>query len=411
MQRTKLLFVHSNFPAQFGFVATAAAEAGAQCVAIGSRTARSVEGVETVLRWSNKRGTTRNIFPLSVRAEADLMRGRAAAACALELKASGFAPDLIVGHPGWGETLFLREIFPAVKQILYGEFYYHSRGADVGFDLGFPVPAVDEQFRVYAKNATLALALADADRIVCPTPFQAGLFPKVFQALATVIHEGVDTDTVIRQPRARVRLPNGEVLDDAKPVITFVSRHLEPLRGFHILMRALPAVLDSLPDAQILVIGDDRKGYGPVAPEDTTWKAQLLKELADRLDLSRVHFLGRVPHAEMLAAFSISRAHVYYSYPFVLSWSLFEAMACECMIIASDTAPLHDVIANGRNGVLVDFFDVAALSEVLIRCCRRPREFDAMRGAARTTILERFDRRRHSLPAWRRLLESLSAAG
>jgi glycosyltransferase involved in cell wall biosynthesis len=409
MLRGKLLFVHTNFPAQFGPVAMAAAEAGAQCVVIGSETARGVEGVEPVLRWSLKRGTTSNIFPLAVRAEADLLRGRAAADCALQLKAEGFEPDVIVGHPGWGETLFLREIFPAAKQLLYGEFYYHASGADVGFDPEFPAVAGEEPFRVHAKNATLAMALAEADQIVCATPFQASLLPSVFQPRTAIIHEGVETQSVVRRRSARVRLQSGQILDDSKPVVTFVNRHLEPLRGFHIFMRALPALLDSVPDAHALVIGDNRKGYGQAAPDGATWKERLVGELGDRLDFSRVHFLGRVRHAELLAAFSISRAHVYYTYPFVLSWSLLEAMACECLIIGSDTAPLHDVITHGRNGILLDFFDVAALSDTLIQCCRRPREFDPMRAAARATILDRFDRQRHGLPAWQTLLDSMVA--
>ena len=254
------------------------------------------------------------------------------------------------------------------------------------------------------------MALAEADQIVCATPFQASLLPSVFEPRTIIIHEGVETELVVRQRSAQVRLPSGQILDDLKPVVTFVNRHLEPLRGFHIFMRALPALLDSVPDSHALIIGDNRTGYGPAAPKGATWKERLVGELGDRLDHSRVHFLGRVPYAEMLAAFSIARAHVYYTYPFVLSWSLLEAMACECLIIGSDTAPLHDVIVPGRNGILLDFFDVAALSEALIRCCRRPGDFDPMRAAARATILDRFDRQRHSLPAWQTLLDSMAAA-
>ena len=200
-------------------------------------------------------------------------------------------------------------------------------------------------------------------------------------------------------------MPGEKTLDASRPVITFVNRHLEPLRGFHVFMRALPAVLDAVPEAQVLVIGDDKKGYGREPPDGTTWKAHILDELRGRLDFSRVHFLGRIPRAELIAALSISRAHVYYTYPFVLSWSLLDAMACECLVIGSDTRPLHDVIENGHNGILLDFFDVAALSETLIECCREPNRFEALRRAARSTILDSYDRQRHSIPAWQKLLE------
>ncbi len=181
-----VLFVHNNFPAQFGFLAEALSAEGWQAAAIASSTGRDVNGIR-LLRWQLKRGTTKGIFRQAVRAEADLMRGRAAAECALALSKEGFKPDLIIGHPGWGETVFLKEIFPDARQIVYGEFYYRSRGVDFGFDPEFGAPTIDDRLVVHAKNATTAMAYLEADRIVCPTRFQASLLPQL-PAIASFDH-------------------------------------------------------------------------------------------------------------------------------------------------------------------------------------------------------------------------------
>lgn len=405
-----ILFVHSNFPGQFGFIAAEMRRAGVPCAAIASETGRELAGIP-LLRWRAGRGTTPGLFPPATRAEADMIRGRAAAECALRLKAAGFDPDLVVGHPGWGETLFLKEVFPAAKLILHGEFFYRSEGLDVGFDPEFGAPDFDERLRVQAKNATLALALAEADRIVCPTAFQASVLPPVFAPRVSVIHEGVDTDAVRRRAGAAVTLPSGRVLDGSVPVITFVNRRFEPLRGFHVFLRALPALLAAVPEAEALLIGSDEPGgYGRAPPDGTTWKEHYLAELGPALDPARVHFLGRVPHGDMVDAFSISAAHVYYTYPFVLSWSLLEAMAADCVVLASDTAPVRDAVTHGLNGILNDFFDVPALSDAMIAACRTPDAFRELRSEARASVVARFDRSRICRPAWLGLIGEVRRA-
>lgn len=404
-----VLFVHNNFPGQFGAIATALKAAGDRCVAIGSHTARGVPGLP-VVRWKSSRGTTSGILPTAIRAEIDLIRGQAAAQCAVQLKDKGFDPELIIGHPGWGETLFIKEIFPKAKQIAHGEFYYRTEGADVGFDPEFGPLDLATRMRVHAKNMGVALAYAEADRIVCPTEFQASLLPEVFRDRVTLIHEGVDTDQVQPNPQATFELEDGRVLDRSASVVTFINRRFEPLRGFHIFMRALPKLLEAAPNTQVLMIGGKGTGgYGGQAPDGKTWTEIMLGELGGRLDLSRVHFVGAVPWPRMLAALSISSAHVYYTYPFVLSWSLLEAMASECLVIGSDTAPVRDALQEGRNGVLLDFFDVDALSQAMIEAVRRPEAFGHLRRAARRTVLERFDRRRVCNPAWLDLVADVRA--
>lgn len=406
MATKRILFVHQNFPGQFPHIANAARVKGYKLAAIaGPDSKGGFPGVD-VRRWKLDRGTTKGIFDPATRAEADLLRGCAAAEVASLFKKDGFIPDLIVGHPGWGEMLMLNEIFPGVPQIAFGEFYYLTRGGDVNFDREFEPESLQSDLRCHAKNMGLALSYAMADKIVCPTPFQASTLPDVYQAKVVTLHEGVDVGRARRKPNAKLKLPNGKVLDGSRPVITFINRNFERLRGFHIFMRALPELLERQPDAQIVIIGRDAaKGYGGAIAGGQTWKEKMLEELGDRLDLDRIHFMGAVPHGEMIDALSISWAHVYYTYPFVLSWSLVEAMACECLVLGSDTAPVRDAITPGVDGVLNDFFDVKALSEAMVRACETPEAFAEMRKQARLRALALFDRETVGVPGWMKLIE------
>lgn len=403
-----VLFVHNGWPGRFTPVAQALLAKGWSGALINETTGQNIPGIKT-LQWKTPRGSTPGVFAPAVRAEADLIRGRAAAQCALQLQADGFAPDLIIGHPGWGEMTFLRDIFPKAPQIQIGEFYYLSSGADFDFDPEFGAPTADARFRVHAKNAVLALSYLGADRIVAPTPFQASVLPEQLKPRVRVIHEGVDTSQARRIDQAALRL--GDVtLDRSTPVVTFINRRFEPLRGFHIFMRALPDFLEARPDAHVLVIGADQAGgYGTPAPAGKTWKAVLLEEVGARLDAKRVHWLGRVDYPQLLAALSLSWAHVYLTYPFVLSWSLLDAMACEALLIASDTAPVRDVIVDGQNGLLTSFFDHKALAEKMAAACADPRRFDPLRRAARESVVRNYDRDTVCNPAWLKLIEETLA--
>ncbi|WP_426050880.1 glycosyltransferase [Brevundimonas sp. SL161] len=407
LSKKRILFIHQNFPGQFPHIAAAAVKAGHKLAAIGGQTAKGQPGVD-LRRWTLTRGSTAGIFDAAVRAEADLMRAQAAVEVAVRLKADGFVPDLIVGHPGWGETIQMSEVFPGVPQILFGEFFYRSHGADVNFDPEFETSTLVGDLRVNAKNLGLAMAYSGAEVIVCPTPFQASHIPTAFQHRVKIVHEGVDIGRAARRPNARVKLSGGRFLDGSKPVITFVNRTFERMRGFHIFMRALPAFMAACPDAEILMIGTDGgRGYGGPLPGGETWKQRMLAEVGKRLDLDRVHFTGALAHSDLMAALSISWAHVYYTYPFVLSWSLTEAMACECLILGSDTAPVRDAITTGQNGILNDFFDVEALTRALVTACETPEAFVSMRKAARKTALALFDRETVGVPSWMALIEEV----
>lgn len=407
MPNRKILIVHQNFPGQFPHIVQELLARGDEVAAIGGPTARPVDAVPLV-QWTAARGTTPNLFYQAVRAEADLIRASGALRAALTIKDRGFEPDLIVAHPGWGETIHLRSIFPDVPQLVLGELFYRAKGLDTDFDPEFDSQTLSDALRVRAKNATHTLALIDANRIVCPTRFQADSFPVVFQPMIEIIHEGVDTERARRAP-AVLECRDGTRLDGSAPVITFINRRFEPLRGFHIFMRALPDFLKACPEAHIVLIGEEQGvSYGQALPEGEEWKGRMLAELGDRIDLRRVHFLGRIDHRRMIDALSISWAHVYYTYPFVLSWSLLEAMACECLILGSDTAPVRDAIEPGVNGLLNGFFDVEALTMAMTRAVREPRAFDALRKAARQTAVRRFDTRTVGLPGWMRLIDELA---
>lgn len=408
MPSRRILIVHQNFPGQFLQIAEALRSRGDQVVALGGMSARAVADIP-LFQWQHGQGTTQNIFYQAIRAEADLIRANAAAQAALAIRERGFVPDLIIAHPGWGEATHLRSVFPTARQLVFGEIYYTPNGLDTNFDPEFGVPSLADDMRIHAKNAVQVLQLTTADRIICPTYFQADSFPVLFQPMIEVIHEGVDTERAKRRP-ASLELPNGTTLDGTIPVITFINRRFEPLRGFHVFMRALPDFLDACPDAQVVLIGEEAGvSYGRPAPEGMEWKARMLAELGKRLDLSRVHFLGRVEHSRMVDALSISWAHVYYTYPFVLSWSLLEAMACECLILGSDTAPVREVMKDGVNGVLNDFLDIEALTQAMVRAVREPDGFAALRKAARDTVVPRFDSRKTGLPAWLRLIDEMTA--
>jgi glycosyltransferase involved in cell wall biosynthesis len=394
-----VLFAHSNFPGQFAPLAEELVRRRAPVAAVTNTVGRPVPGV-LLAQWSQARQSTPEIHPLALRAERDFLGAEGAFIAACRLKESGFDPDYVVAHPRFGSPLFLREVYPRARHIVHAEFYYHSKGGDGDFDPEFFKPGPESHLKTRALNAPLALAYAEADILVTPTQYQKSLLPTAFRDRAIVIHEGVDAGLAKPDPEARLRLASGLVLDRTRPVVTYVTRRFEPLRGAHIFLRALPRLFEAVPDVQVVAIGsDDPNVYGLRMDAGRTWRGFFLDQLAGQLDLGRLHFTGVLPYNQMLSAMAISTAHVYYTYPFVLSWSVLEAMACECLVIGSNTPPVAEAITSGKNGILLDFFDVEALSDQLIAACRNPDGYGELRREARRTVLERFDREQ-CLAAW-----------
>ena len=406
-QPPRVLFVHNGAPGRFTPLATALLARGWEGALINGPTGTDIPGLRS-LRFALDQPKTLTSYGPARRIEQALLMGRGAAHAAEALRGEGFVPDLIVGHPGWGEMLFLKEVFPGVPQIHLGEYWYHSEGADSNFDPEFPARLLDSRIMTTAQNATLAMSYADAAAIVAPTHFQASLIPASFQPKVHVIHEGIDTATIARHPRGALRLADGTTLDGSAPVISFASRRFEPLRGIHVFMRMLPRFLELAPAAHVLMIGADDPGIYGIAPQGGgTWLAAMKAEVGDRIDWSRVHVLPPLPHVQLHRVFSNVAAHVYLTYPFVLSWSLLEAMACEAVVVGSDTAPVRDAITHGENGLLVDFFDGEAMARQLAEVCAAPARFASLGAAARQTVLERFDRASVCEPAWLELVSAV----
>jgi glycosyltransferase involved in cell wall biosynthesis len=335
-------------------------------------------------------------------------RGRVVAGAAAALRRSGFRPDVMLAHLGWGEALFLKDVFPEAKLLLHCEYFYRAQGADVGFDPEFPPPA-DIGARLRLRNAPLLMALDAADLGITPTRWQHQQFPPGYAPSIRVLHEGIDTDLVKPDPAARFCVPeSGVVLTRSDEVVTYVARNLEPYRGFHSFMRAIPEIQRRRPNTRIVIVGGDEVSYSPRLPAGETYRARMLRELGSRIDQSRVFMPGRISYADYLSLLRISSAHVYLTYPFVLSWSMLEAMAAGCLVIGSRTAPVEEVIRDGENGLLADFFSPQEIANRVEEALSAPARMQAIRERARRTILERYDLKRICLPRQVRLAEELA---
>ncbi|MBN9062944.1 MAG: hypothetical protein BGP06_03745 [Rhizobiales bacterium 65-9] len=386
-----VLFVHNNFPAQFGNLARyLMAQPGVRVRAIATSTAASIEGVETQRYKIAANDVSAHAF--ARRFDQECRRAEQVIYAANAFRAQGFDPALIYVHPGWGEALPLRSLFPRAVIVVYAEFYYQPRGADVGFDPEFDRFGVDGEIRIALRNASTLLALADADEIITPTKWQRDGFPKRMRAGMRVIHDGVDTDALTPTEKSD------------EEIVTYVARNLEPYRGFHSFMRALPKILLARPKAQIHIVGGDSVSYGNPPRHHATWREAMIAELAGKLDMSRISFHGSLPYDRYIALLRRSRVHVYLTYPFVLSWSMLEAMALGLPVIGSDTAPVREVIENNENGLLAPFGDHAAIADKLIDVLAAPARYKSMRDAARRTVVERYDLRRVALPAQQALI-------
>ena len=409
----RILFVHQNFPGQFKHLAPAlAARPGHEVVALTMQKdpPAAWRGVRLV-GYRAGRGSSPTIHPWVGDFEAKAIRGEAAFRAALRLKAEGFTPDAIVAHPGWGESLFLKEVWPDARLGIYCEFHYHAHGADVGFDPEFPAADPGEACRLRLKTVNNLLHFEQADAGLSPTHWQAATFPERFRGKITVVHDGIDTDAVAPDPRVDLTLNGTLRLTRDDEIVTFVNRNLEPYRGYHIFMRALPALLRARPRARVLIVGGDAVSYGARPPQGRSWKEIFLDEVKDRLDPGRVHFLGNLPYEHFIPLLQLSTVHVYLTYPFVLSWSLLEAMSAGCAIVASDTRPLHEAIAHGETGRLVDFFDAGRLAEEVAALLDDPGERARLGQAARRTARERYDLRTVCLPRQMAWVEGLPSAG
>jgi len=386
----RVLVIHQNFPGQFGHLTKMWSQRpGWDVRALGRDTAPGLQGFDRLMRYRLTRSGHPQQHPYLRQMETATLHGQAAARAMLQLRRSGFAPDVILAHPGWGETLYAKDVFSDSRLVHFCEWFYAAEGADVGFDSEFPI-TFDDRARIRTWNALHTLNLTNCDAAISPTHWQKSRHPEIFQPKITVQHEGIDTGALGPDPKARITTPSGVTLRAGDPVITYVARNLEPYRGFHIFMRALERIQREHPRCHALIVGGDEVSYGKRPKDALNWREQMLREV--RLDAARTHFLGKLPYAQYVKVLQVSAAHVYLTYPFVLSWSMLEAMACGAPLIGSDTAPVREQIEDGVNGRLVGFFDVSEIAQRTLDVLNDQSASEDLRRRA-IEHASRFDRR------------------
>lgn len=408
----RILFVHQNFPGQFRHLAVALAAKGHEVVALGTASAaQSFAGVRHVVYAAQPIGTFESKHPLAPGEQgwlSKLGRGDSAARAMRQLQRQGFTPDIVVAHPGWGEALFCKDVFPDAKLLVYAEFYYGASSGDSGFDPEFASHGDVGGELLRMKNTHLLHALSAADAAISPTNFQRQCHPKWAQERIRIVHDGIDTERFKPDREASVHLNTANAtLRSGDEVVTFVARNLEPYRGYHILMRALPLLQRLRPQCRVVIVGGDGVSYGAKPPQGRTWREIFQAEVHRQLDYGRVHFVGKVPHRTLTQLMQVSAVHVYLTYPFVLSWSLLEAMSIGCLVLGSDTAPVREVIEDGRTGFLTNFFDSGLLAQRIADLLERRSGLASVREAARAAVQREFDLFGHCLPAQLALVESL----
>jgi glycosyltransferase involved in cell wall biosynthesis len=385
----RILFLHSNFPAQFRHLATVLANDPNHEVVFGTmRPDGNIPGVKKAL-YKPARDVSPQTHHYARSLESAVLQGQSVCRLAQSLKSNGFEPDIVYGHSGWGPPLFMKDVFPTAQLLCYFEWFYHAHGSDSDFDPSDPLQ-LDDELRIRVKNAPILLDLASCDRGLCPTHWQRQQFPPEFHAKLAVIHDGVDTHYFQPNPGAKLVLPTLNLnLSHVDELITYVARGMEPYRGFPQFMEAVSIIQKRRPKCHVVVVGDDRVAYGKPLPDGKTYKQLMLEKLP--LDLSRLHFTGSLPYGQYLQVLQASSIHIYLTRPFVLSWSMLEAMSAGCLVLGSKTAPVQEMIQDGENGLLVDFFSPNAIADRVDAVFAHPDRLATLRQKARQTIVENYD--------------------
>ena len=382
------LFIHQTIPGQFFQLAKSLAEDKNNKVYFVSRAgAENIPGVEAFrYQFNSKRGPT---HPHLQNLQNGTMAGEAVAAVLLQLERERkLRPDLIYAHPGWGESLFVKELYPDVPLVHYAEFYYHALGAD-SFSTVDEVPEFADFMRLRMKNAVNLLSLETCDRAVTPTEWQWRQQPPRYRPKISVIHDGIDTDAVRPDPATVLYLPDGAELRQGDTVVTYVNRHLEPFRGMFVFAEAAAIVAKKWPACRFLVVGSESgQYYGPHPPKGRTFREMAIERVGAARD--RLYFMGKLAYADFLRVLQVSAAHVYLTRPFVLSWSMLEAMSAGCLVIGAATPPVAEVIHDDENGLLVDPYSPAELAERIDEALTDRARMAELRRAARQTILDKY---------------------
>jgi len=400
-----VLFIHQDMPGQFAHLAAYLARDAANRVVFLTKGKKAAPPGVTPALYTPPSASGSDPFLRGF--ESAVLHGRAVANACLDLQNRGFIPDIIVAHPGWGESLYIKDVIPTAKLISYCEFFYHATGADIGFD---PTEHVDGAMAAMlrTRNAHLLLALEACDHGISPTEWQRSLHPQEYHRKIDVIFDGIDADRVQPDAGARFSLGDGSVLTRDNTVITYVARNLEPYRGFPSFMRAVPQILSRLPDAHIVIVGGDEVSYGRAPDDGRNWRQVMMQEV--RTDAARVHFTGQIPYDDYISLLQVSSAHVYLTVPFVLSWSFMEALSAGCIVIGSQTAPVMEILRDGANGFLADFFSPMDIAKKVVSAVRHGADLDGMRSRARQTIVGHYDLAT-CLPRQLRVLRAVAGYG
>ncbi|AKG21115.1 glycosyltransferase family 4 protein [Calothrix sp. 336/3] len=382
----RVLFLHNNFPAQYRNLALALAKNPKNQVVFGTKNKETnLPGIKKVFYEAarNPHPTTHHyVQPL----ESAVLHGQAVYKMLEQLKSQGFIPDIVCGHSGWGPTLFVKDALPQTPVLTYFEWFYNSQGADVGFDPKEAVTA-DDAARIRVSNASILTDLYSCDRGLSPTQWQKSQFPKEFHDKISVIHDGVDTEYFQPQPGAKLVLPELD-LSGVEEIVTYVGRGMEPYRGFPQFIESIAYIQERRPNCHVVIVGSDRICYGKSLPKGQTYKELMLAKVP--LDMSRVHFTGSLPYKQYLQVIQASSVHIYLTVPFVLSWSMIEAMSTGCLVLGSNTAPVTEVIEDGKNGLLVDFFSPQEIANRVDEVFNHPEIMKEIRANARQTVLEKY---------------------
>ncbi|MBG0791365.1 MAG: glycosyltransferase [Desulfovibrionaceae bacterium] len=406
----RVLISHTNFPAQFRHIAEYLGRSKENQVVFATRTPRAewvIPGVKkAVFTPAEAKG---EIHPPAHEQDAAMRHGAAMVRLCERLKRDGFVPDVILGHSGWGQTLFLRDVFPETPFVGYFEWYYNADSAEIAFD--GRERTLTERARLRTRNTPILHDLASCRVGVTPTAWQRAQFPAEFRPKLMQVHDGINTRYFSpaeggRLPAGTLDLPDAD-LSGAEELVTYCARGLEPYRGFPDFYKSLPAVLDARPGCHVLIVGDDRVCYSPKLPDGETYKENARRLV--KLDESRVHFTNALPYGQYRQVLRASSAHVYLTWPFVLSWSMLEAMSCGCLVVGSDTEPVREVIRHRENGLLTDFNSPEKIAEATIDALENQADYAALRDRARQTILDGYCLSR-CLPVHLNLLARLAGA-
>jgi glycosyltransferase involved in cell wall biosynthesis len=394
-----VLFVHPNFPAQFGHLGERLLQEPGHRVTFASKRAKGVSGAMECLFYDLKGGATEKNHYSSRTFENNVWQSHALYE-ALKPRPD-IRPDVVVGHSGFISTVLLRELYDA-PILNYFEFYYHNKNSDLDFRPDIQ-PSEDDKLRSHFRNSVLLLDLNNCDRGYSPTRWQRDQMPELFRPKIDVLFDGIDTNLWKPLPRTP-RRAGKIIIPESVKLVSYVARGFESIRGFDIFMKVAKRLCEMRSDVRFLVVGEDRVCYGGDNNRTggKTYKEWVLAQ--DNYDLSRFAFVGRLAPDVLAQVFSITDLHLYLTVPFVLSWSLMNALACGTTVLASNTAPVQEMIQHEKNGLLVDFFDVEGFAQQANRVLNDPEQFRPL-GLAGTRMIQEEYSLDVCFPRWKRMLE------